>query len=218
MKRVVILAVALATTLAGVTSCDKVKNAAEAVQTATEGGAEVDYQMLSKPEDFKKWYDEVITRAGDNAKVMDEVEFSISRPSLEGSIKREGEKDYLVVDIVYQDPADKRRVEEINYFGHTSGWQTPEKKEIQVTGLGAEDFRLEDELFDFSQVKFETVNKVIADALAKYKDDAKYEYQYVKYVDIKKEGISVTVHGKIKANGVEKSEYYKTDLQGNPKK
>lgn len=215
MKRVVILAVALATTLVGVTSCDKMKNAAEAVSTAAEGGAEIDYQFLSKPEEVKKWYDDILAKAGDNAKVMNEVKMLLYRPSVEGTIKREGEKDYLFAEVVYQDPADKRKVEVIKYHGNLTGWKEPEKMEIQVHGPGAEDFRLENELFDFNQIKPELISKVISDALAKYRDDAKYEYQYVKNLIINIEGIKVDIHGEIKANGVEKTEYYKTDLQGN---
>lgn len=218
MKKVFILGVAFATVLGAVISCDKVKEAASAVQTAAEGGKEIDYQFLSKPEEVKKWLDEVRAKAGEHAKVMDEVKFYINRPALEGTIKREGEKDFLYVDIVYQDPEDKRRVEEINYFGNTSGWTQPEKKEINVVGIGAENFRLEDELFDFNQVTDETINKVLQDAWAKYKDEAKYEYQYIKGLKIDIEGIEATIHGKLKANGVEKTEYYKTDFQGNSKK
>lgn len=218
MKKVFILGVAVATVLGTVASCDKVKEAANAVQTAAEGVAEIDYQFLSKPEEVNKWLDDVRAKAGEHTKVMDEVKFHINRPALEGTIKREGEKDYLYASIVYQDPEDKRRVEEINYHGNVSGWTQPEKKEINVVGIGAEDFRLEDELFDFTKVSNETVNKVIQDALAKYKDDAKYEYQYVTSLKINEDGIEVGIFGKIQTNGVEKTEYYRADLQGNSKK
>lgn len=218
MKKIVTLGVALATVLGNVVSCDKVKDATSAIQSVAEGVKEIDYQFLSNPEEVNKWLDEVRAKAGDNAKVMNEVDFTIYRPSMEGTIKREGEKDYLFANIVYQDPTDKRRVEEVNYHGNVSGWTQPEKKEIQVMGIGAENFRLEDELFDFNQVSNETINKVIKDAFARYKDEAKYEYQYVKGFEVSIEGIRVTIHGKIQANGVEKSENYRTDLQGNAKK
>ncbi|MDR2206604.1 MAG: hypothetical protein LBE36_10690 [Flavobacteriaceae bacterium] len=210
MKKLFVLVVAV---LAFV-SCDKVKDAMSGV---AEMGDEIDYQFLSKPEEVKKWYDAIVEKSGDNAKVMDEVKFWINRPSKEGMIKKEGEKDYLHISIVYQDNVDKRRVEEINYFGHTSGWQVAEKKEIQVIGGGAEDFKLEDELFDFGQVTLDNFNKVMADAMKKYKDDAKYEYQYISNVTINIVGFYVTVKGKLKSNAQEKSEYYKTDFQGNPR-
>lgn len=106
-------------------------------------------------------------------------------------------------------------MEEVDYFGNITGWQSPQKKEIEILVGNAEDYRLEDDLFDFTQVSFDILNKVIADALAKYKDEAKYENQYVKHLYINEKEIEVVIYGKIKANGVEKSEYYRTDLKGN---
>lgn len=204
MKKIFILGVVLATALGMVTSCNEVK------KTVTE----VDYQVLSKPDEVKKWLDEIKAKAGENAKVMDEVKIYIDRPAVEGFVKKEGEKDEMHIVIVYQDPADKRRVEQIDYSSKY-GWDRPEKKEIQVMGIGAENFKLEDQLFDFNQVSYQTINKVIQDAQAKHKDEAKYEYQYVRDVTITIEGIEVMIHGKLKANGVEKSEKYKANLQGN---
>ena len=100
---------------------------------------EFDYQFLSKPEETIKWYDEIVKRAGENAKVMDKISFTISRPSLEGMIKREGEKDYLHLTIVYQDTTDKRKVQEIAFHGSSGGWNQPETKDIRVFGPGSED-------------------------------------------------------------------------------
>ena len=206
--------------VAALTSCDKSK---DSVNSSTESSAEssmkageIDYQFLSKPEEVKKWYDEIVNKAGSNAKVMDEVSFMISRPSSEGMIKREGEKDYLHLTIVYQDTADKRKVQEITFRGASGGWTQPETKDIQVFGPGSEDFSLEEELFDFNQVTLQTFNKVMADALKTFKDDAKYEYQYISNVTINNEGFDVTVKGKLKSNAQIKNETYRTDLQGNP--
>lgn len=204
MKRILFSAIMLIALLSGVTSCDGV----------TKSISGLDYQFLSKPEEVNKWLDEVKAKAGENAKVMDEIDFNIYRPSVEGR-NRSKERDHLFLTVIYQDPADKRRVEEISYQGNLSGWRRPEKKEIQVIGIGAENFRLEDELFDFNQLSYETINKVIQDALTKHKDEAKYEYQYVKGLEIKKDEIEVQIFGKIQANGVEKSELYRADFQGN---
>ncbi|GGG61923.1 hypothetical protein [Epilithonimonas arachidiradicis] len=211
MKKLFICMMAFAT----LTSCDKIKETLTSAKEATAGADEIDYQFLSKPEETKKWYDEIVKRSGEGAKVMDEVSFNIYRPSLEGMIQRAGEKDHLYLSIVYQDNVDKRRVEEIQYHGNSSGWTQPEKKDIQVTGIGAENFKLEDELYDFGQVSLETFNKVMADALKKYKDDAKYEYQYISSVFIKKSGFDVSVKGKLKSNSQLKTETYRTDLKGN---
>lgn len=217
MKRLILCITVAAVMTVMFTSCDKIKETVSAAKDATAGPSEIDYQFLSKPSEVKKWYDEVVQKAGSNAKIMDEVRFSISRPSKEGMIKREGEKDYLVVSVVYQDDKDKRMVQEINYFGHVGGWKPAERKEIQVMGIGAENFKLEDELFDFSQVTLDTVNKILTEALKKFKDDLKYEYQYISDLTIKKNGFDVAVKGKLKSNAQEKTEYYRTNLQGTPK-
>lgn len=208
MKRIVTLAVAIATTLVGVTSCDKLKNAT--------GTKEIDFQTLSKPEEFKEYYDNILSKAGENAKVMDEVEFVITRPSVEGMVKLEGQPDNFYMHIIYQDPADKKRIEQVEYH-NSLGWQEPQKKEIEVRGLNKESYKLEDDLFDFTQISADLLNKVIADAMAKYKDEAKYEYQYVNNIVINEEEIKVSIHGKLKGNGEEKTETYFTDLKGNPR-
>lgn len=215
MKKIFICA-ALSLVALSTTSCDKVKDLVSTAKDATAGPAAIDYQFLSKPEEVKKWYDEVVQKAGANAKVMDEVRFLIYRPSSEGMIKREGEKDYLMLSVVYQDSKDKRKVQEVLYLGNVSGWKPAETKEIQVMGIGSENFNLEDELFDFNQVSLESINKVAADAMAKFKDEAKYEYQYIQGLEVTKQGIEVTVKGKIKANAQEKTELYRADLKGNP--
>ncbi len=204
-----------------VVSCDKAKQAVEKATeaaSAATGETKIDYQLFSNETESKKWYDAVVEKMGANAKICDEVKFYISRPSQEGMIKREGEPDYLSITIDYQDSVDKRRIEEISYSSTSGGWRAPEKREIQVMGGNAENFKLEDELFDFSQVTYDIFKKVLADAMAKYKDDAKYEYQYISSITINKAKIDVTVKGKLKSNAQEKSEYYYTDLKGNSKK
>ena len=216
MKKILICA-ALSLVALSTTSCDKVKDVVNTAKDVTAGPAEIDYQFLSKPEEVKKWYDQIVEKTGANAKVMDEVVFTVYRPALEGMIKRENEKDHLMLNIVYQDDVDKRRVKQIDYHGNVNGWNPAETKEIQVMGAGSEDFKLEDELFDFGQVTLENINKVTADAMAKYKDEAKYEYQYIHWLEITKQGIEATVKGKLKSNAQEKSEIYRADLKGNPK-
>ena len=216
MKKVLIFA-ALSMVALSATSCEKAKDAVNVANDDSVGATGIDYQFLSKPAEVKKWFDEIVVKAGANSKVMYEVTMNVSRPALEGAIKRKGVKDFLMINIVYQDNVDKRRVQEITYNGSYNGWNPAETKEIQVFGAGKEDFKLEDELFDFGQVTAESINKVLADAMAKYKDDEKYEYQYIQGLDIKKDEISATIKGKLKSNAQEKSEYYKADLQGNLK-
>ena len=154
-------------------------------------------------------------KLGENAKVTDEVRFHISRPSVEGMIKRKDDPDNLMISIVYQDNVDKRRVQEINYHSNHNGWEAPETKEINVIGPNADKFRLEDELFDFKEVTLETLKKAIDDAWNKHKDDEAFEYQYVNDITIKQNEIEVSIKGKLKSNAQEKSNYYKTDFKGN---
>lgn len=212
----------LAASLLGLQSCDKAKEKAqEAVSAAQEvaneasGKESIDYKLFSDPAQTQKWYDAVVEKLGENAKVTDEVRFHISRPSVEGMIKRKDDPDNLMISIVYQDNVDKRRVQEINYHSNNNGWEAPETKEINVIGPNADKFRLEDELFDFKEVTLETLKKVIDDAWKKHKDDEAFEYQYVNDITIKQNEIEVSIKGKLKSNAQEKSNYYKTDFKGN---
>ena len=212
----------LAASLLGLQSCDKAKEKAqEAVSTAQETAKaaseeeSIDYKLFSDPAQTQKWYDAVVEKLGENAKVTDEVRFHISRPSVEGMIKRKDDPDNLMISIVYQDNVDKRRVQEINYHSNNNGWEAPETKEINVIGPNADKFRLEDELFDFKEVTLETLKKVIDDAWKKHKDNEAFEYQYVNDITIKQNEIEVSIKGKLKSNAQEKSNYYKTDFKGN---
>lgn len=209
MKKGVVFGIALATVLGSIISCNKVKEMKNAVTQAAEaakGVEDIEFQMFSKPEEVQKWYNLVIEKAGaENAKVMDEVKFTINGSSPEGS-----DKYYLLTQIVYQDNVDKRRVQEILYHGLIGGWQPAETKEINVIGIGAENFRLEDELFDFTKLTSEILNKAVADAWTKYKDEQKYEEQYIRSIEVRKGEIEIVVKGKIKANGVEKIEIFRT--------
>jgi len=218
----IIAAGVLAASLLGLQSCDKAKEKAqEAVSAAQEtakaasGKESIDYKLFSDPAQTQKWYDSVVEKLGENAKVTDEVRFHISRPSVEGMIKRKDDPDNLMISIVYQDNVDKRRVQEINYYSNHNGWEEPETKEINVIGPNADKFRLEDELFDFKEVTLETLKKVIDDAWKKHKDDEAFEYQYVNDITIKQNEIEVSIKGKLKSNAQEKSNYYKTDFKGN---
>ena len=212
----------LAASLLGLQSCDKAKEKAQEAVSAAQETAKaaseeesIDYKLFSDPAQTQKWYDAVVEKLGENAKVTDEVRFHISRPSVEGMIKRKDDPDNLMISIVYQDNVDKRRVQEINYHSNNNGWEAPETKEINVIGPNADKFRLEDELFDFKEVTLETLKKVIDDAWKKHKDDEAFEYQYVNDITIKQNEIEVSIKGKLKSNAQEKSNYYKTDFKGN---
>ena len=210
----------LAASLLGLQSCNKAKEAVNAAKEAANeasGKEKVDYKLFSDPAQTKKWYDAVVEKLGANAKVPDEVRFIVTKNS-DKVVKTDDDSDDLSLSIVYQDNVDKRRVQQINYSS-SFGWREPQTMEIDVIGGNPEDFRLEDELFDFkNEITLETLQKVIDDAWKKYKDDEKFEYQYVYTIVIKKNLIDVSIKGKLKSNGQEKFGYYKTDFKGNPVK
>ena len=206
----------LAASLLGLQSCNKAKEAVNAAKEAS-GKEKIDYKLFSDPAQTKKWYDAVVEKLGENTKVTDEVRFTVTKNS-DKVVKTDDDSDDLSLSIVYQDNVDKRRVQQINYSS-SFGWREPQTMEIDVIGGNPEDFRLEDELFDFkNEITLETLQKVIDDAWKKYKDDEKFEYQYVYTIVIKKNLIDVSVKGKLKSNGQEKFGYYKTDFKGNPVK
>lgn len=210
----------LAASLLGLQSCDKAKEAVNAAKEAANeasGKEKIDYKLFSDPAQTKKWYDAVVEKLGENTKVTDEVRFTVTKNS-DKVVKTDDGSDDLSLSIVYQDNVDKRRVQQINYSS-SFGWREPQTMEIDVIGGNPEDFRLEDELFDFkNEITLETLQKVIDDAWKKYKDDEKFEYQYVYTIVIKKNLIDVSIKGKLKSNGQEKFGYYKTDFKGNPVK
>ena len=210
----------LAASLLGLQSCNKAKEAVNAAKEAANeasGKEKIDYKLFSDPAQTKKWYDAVVEKLGENAKVTDEVRFTVTKNSYK-VVKTDDGSDDLSLSIVYQDNVDKRRVQQINYSS-SFGWREPQTMEIDVIGGNPEDFRLEDELFDFkNEITLETLQKVIDDAWKKYKDDEKFEYQYVYTIVIKKNLIDVSIKGKLKSNGQEKFGYYKTDFKGNPVK
>ena len=210
----------LAASLLGLQSCDKAKEAVNAAKEAANeasGKEKIDYKLFSDPAQTKKWYDAVVEKLGENTKVTDEVRFTVTKNS-DKVVKTDDGSDDLSLSIVYQDNVDKRRVQQINYSS-SFGWREPQTMEIDVIGGNPEDFRLEDELFDFkNEITLETLQKVIDDAWKKYKDDEKFEYQYVYTIAIKKNLIDVSIKGKLKSNGQEKFGYYKTDFKGTPVK
>ena len=210
----------LAASLLGLQSCNKAKEAVNAAKEAANeasGKEKIDYKLFSDPVQTKKWYDAVVEKLGENAKVTDEVRFTVTKNS-DKVVKTDDGSDDLSLSVVYQDNVDKRRVQQINYSS-SFGWREPQTMEIDVIGGNPEDFRLEDELFDFkNEITLETLQKVIDDAWKKYKDDEKFEYQYVYTIVIKKNLIDVSIKGKLKSNGQEKFGYYKTDFKGNPVK
>ncbi|MDH6355497.1 hypothetical protein M2132_001840 [Dysgonomonas sp. PH5-45] len=218
--RKVILGVVMLGAVFSFSSCNKLKEAKEAIEQAAESAKpiDVDYRMFENKEATKKVFDDIVAKLGEQAKVVDEIDISISRPSVEGTIKRAGEADRLSITIDTQDPTNLKRIRRTNYWSTSGGWQPSEQMEVNVITGNKENFKLEDSLFDFNQVTFDVLFKVITDAYAKYKDTEKYEYQYISRVEFDKGGIEVKIYGKLASNEQEKSNYYKADFKGNPRR
>ncbi len=203
MKKVLFYSLILLTGLA-VSSCDKI---AKSFMGATTG-EKVDYKLLSQPQELEKWYNTIAEQLGESASVTDEISLRID--------KEEGDKANLMVSTVCQSKTDKHNVVETLYSSDR-GWQSPVTKKIEVIIGNAEDFNLEDELFDLKEIPYANLQKIVDDALQKNKDETKYEYQFVKLIVIKKNTVEVDITGKLKSNGVEKEKYYKTDFSGKEK-
>jgi len=175
--------------------------------------------MLGNEEELKKVYDVILEKLGDNIKWVDEVRMSVSRPSKEGAIIKEGRPDEFYITITHLYQNDKKKLYEMQYSNEYN-WYSSGARGVQLIGGGndVENFRLEDEMFDMTPLTFEILNKIVQDALAKYKNTEKYSYQYVKNIQIKENEVEVTIFGKLEANDLEKSEYYKADFKGVNKK
>jgi hypothetical protein len=182
---------------------------------------EVDYKVLENKEETKKIFDEIVTKLGDEAKITDEIAIWISRPSVEGHIKKAGAPDNMSITVDTQDPSNPKRIKETRYWSDNGGWQPSQQMEVNVMGSSSdkENFRLEDELFDFNATaNFDTFFKVLTDAMAKYKDADKFAYQYIYGVKITQVGYEISVYGKLSANDQEKKQYYHADFSGKEKK
>jgi hypothetical protein len=176
----------------------------------------VNFQMLSDEAELIKVYDLVVEKLGDNIKYVDKIRMSISRPSKEGSIIKEGRPDEFYLNITHLYQADKKKLYEMCY-GSELGWYSVGAREVQLIGGGdVEKFRLEDEVFDMSPLTVEILYKIVQDALAKYKDEEKYSYQYVQDIVIDYGVVEVTIYGKLSANDLEKKNYYEADWDGKP--
>ena len=174
----------------------------------------VDYQMLSNDAELAKVYGVVVEKLGDNIQYVDKVRLSVSRPSKEGVIIKEGAPDVFYLEITHLYPHDKKKLYEMSYSSE-SGWYSQGSRSVEVHGrVDVEKFRLEDEMFDMSSLTAETLSKIVQDALAKHKDEEKYSYQYVDDIEIEYGEVKVCIRGRLSANDLEKKNYYKTDLNG----
>ena len=177
--------------------------------------SKVDFQMFSNDEELTKVFNVVIEKLGDNIHYVDKVTMYISRPSKEGIIQREGSPDTFGLSITHLYEHDKRKLYEMSY-NNESKWYSVGSRSVEVHGrVDKETFRLEDEMFDMSPLTPEMLCKIVKDAQTKFCDAEKYSFQYVKDIEIEYGIVEVTIYGKLAANDLEKSNYYKADMMGN---
>jgi len=177
----------------------------------------VDYQMLGNATELQKVYVAILEKLGENVKFVDEIDIRIERPSSEGIIIKQGKPDEFSISLSYLYPQDKNKLF-VQYYTNEYKWNAGEAKSIRLITGNAETFRLEDEMFDLSPLTAETLSKIVTSALEKYKDTAKYSYQYAKWINIKNGIVKVQIYGKLAANNIEKNEYYYANLSGVVKK
>jgi hypothetical protein len=183
------------------------------------GGAGVDSKINPKAfenkEEVQKVYDAILKCMGGQASKADEVYFYIDNPADKG---KSGDA-YLYIMIDMQDPSNPKQLVRQLFHGELGYWQPLQEVTVQVNGTDEEkaNFKLEDELFDFSgQIKAESLFKIIQDAYAKGNTESeKFSYRYVQGVKISMSGYDITVKSKLASNDQIINEYYTVDFAGN---
>jgi len=173
--------------------------------------SKVDPKVLENKQEVQKIYDSILKSMGVQASKADEVSISIDNPADKG---KKGDT-YLTLMMDMQDPNKPKQLIRQMFHGELGRWLPTQEVTVEARG-NKENFRLEDELFDFTKISAEKLYNIIQAAYNKDNADAsKYTYRYVKYVTIDITGIDVTVAGKLEANDQVITKYVKFDLDGN---
>ena len=171
----------------------------------------VDIQMLGNEAELKKVYDVILQTIGDNITKMDEVSIYVSSPAIEKG--RDNRKDDFFLRVDYLNPKDKNKLHRASYHSEV-GWQSFSVDVELHHDVDAESFVLEEVMFDMSAFSAEQLVKIVQAALAKYGDKEKYSAQYVKSIDIKSDGVGISIYGRLASNNIEQTHFYKTDFEG----
>jgi len=175
-------------------------------------GGSVDPKILENKEEVQKIYDVIMQAMGAQAAKADEIRISIDNPADKG---RTGDS-YLTLMMDMQDPNKPKQLLRQLFHGELNRWLPTEEVTVQVWGNDKENFRLENELFDFTKISAEQLFNMIQTAFNKENAEAgKYIYRYVNSVVIDAKGINVTVKGKLESNDQVISKSVKFDLAGN---
>jgi hypothetical protein len=177
--------------------------------------AKIDPKAFENKEEVQKIYDAILKCMGDQASKADEITFNIDNPADKG---KEGDA-YLYIIADMQDPKNPKQLIRQMFHGELGYWANTQEVTVDLRGSDEDkaNFRLEDELFDFTaKVNVETLNKIIQESYNKSNvEPEKYTYVYVERVQIDKEGYRIDVKNKLAANDQVISEYYTFDFDGN---
>jgi DNA-binding protein YbaB len=173
--------------------------------------ATVDPKVLENKDEVQKIYDVISKVMGSQISKANEISIRVDNPADKG----ESGNCYLYITIDMQDPSKPKQLVRQLFHGELGGWQATQEVTVQARG-DAEDFRLEDELFDFSKIDADKLYYIIQTAYNKDNENPqKFTYRYVSSVNIDVTGIRVDVEGKLEVNDQMISDYVNFDLDGN---
>ena len=156
----------------------------------------VNPKILENKEEVQKIHDAIVKALGKQSSKTQEVTITIDNPADKG---KKGDA-YLHLMIDMQDPEKPKQLLRQQFHGELGYWMELQEVTIQVRGDDVENYRLEDELFDFTEITAGKLHSIFQTAYNQYADPAKYAYMYVSFVTIDIEEISVTVKGKLESN------------------
>lgn len=171
-----------------------------------------DHKFLTDEAEVKKVVDEVFAKVGDSMSKLDKIDIWITRPSKEGTIKRD-KPDYAAITASFLNPNDPKKLFEYRYSSERGGWDNGESKSVRLVTGNAETFVLANEMYDASALTSDMVVAAVKEGWAKYKDEEKFSDQWVKGIIIKDGTIEVAVRGILAANDLEKSYYHKVKIK-----
>jgi hypothetical protein len=176
--------------------------------------AKVDPKILENKDEVQKIYDAVIKCMGARASKADEVTISIDNPA----DKSKSGDAYLILSVDMQDPNKPKQLLRQLFHGELGRWMPIQEVTVEAYS-NKENFRLENELFDFTQISADKLYSIIQNAYNKNNTDpSKFTYRYVSRVNISILGFNISIDGKLESNDQIITNYCNYDLEGNPKK
>ena len=176
--------------------------------------ATVDPKVLENKEEVQKIYDAIVKVMGAQASKADEIMITINNPADKG---KTGDT-YLMLLADMQDPDNPKQLIRQQFYGPSNSWLPLRQVTVEASD-DKENFRLENELFDFTKISADKLFSVIQQAYNKNNaDPQKFTYRYVQRVNISINGYQIDVEGKLKSNDQIISDYVNFDLDGNMEK